>query len=481
MPDYVNELPEGCDPDTPRCKYVFYRSPEYKREDVLGRPCGLPVADREDIFGRPCGLPVADDERGRDEELCYFHSERPRRGDEKLRGELEAAVARGAYLVDARLSEAELEKAQLQGANLWGAELQGAILWRAELQGANLSEAKLQRANLLGAELQRANLSGAELQRALLWVAELQGANLSFAELQDANLVEAELQGANLRRAELQETILERAKLQGVDLWGAKLNDADLRKAIIAPIHEIDTNTNLATVKSADLCYADLSGALLSEITISPEVDLSSVILDYPICDEVCARNEAKWAEVRGLHYLTDEDRPTFAQCEAVYRQLKLSFQESGDYQRAGDFFLREMECKRAQQSWWPRLGYGLMHWLCGYGERASRLAARIALVIVCFAFLHGWAGIIDPDSGKYRLGPGLGWPFSEQSWPALWEGFQAWLTSLYFSVITFTSLGYADLAPGPGWGKAFAGLEAALGIVLMSLLLVVIVRKWSR
>ncbi|MBN4075432.1 MAG: hypothetical protein COA71_11890 [SAR86 cluster bacterium] len=43
---------------------------------------------------------------------------------------------------------------------------------------------------------------------------------------------------------------------------------------------------------------------------------------------------------------------------------------------------------------------------------------------------------------------------------------------SLYFSVVTITTLGYGDLSPISDFGKAIASLEALLGIVLMGVFL---------
>lgn len=70
-------------------------------------------------------------------------------------------------------------------------------------------------------------------------------------------------------------------------------------------------------------------------------------------------------------------------------------------------------------------------------------------------------------------VGPGWEWP----SWPALCR----WFTALYFSIVTFTTLGYGDLGGAPVWGRAAATLEVLVGSVLMSLFLVCIVRKFSR
>jgi hypothetical protein len=51
---------------------------------------------------------------------------------------------------------------------------------------------------------------------------------------------------------------------------------------------------------------------------------------------------------------------------------------------------------------------------------------------------------------------------------------------ALYFSVITFTSVGYGDIQP-IGITRAFASIEALLGIFLISLFVFVFCQKMVR
>lgn len=51
---------------------------------------------------------------------------------------------------------------------------------------------------------------------------------------------------------------------------------------------------------------------------------------------------------------------------------------------------------------------------------------------------------------------------------------------SLYFTVVTLTTLGYGDMQP-LGWGKLAASILALIGLLLSGTILAVILRRYSR
>jgi hypothetical protein len=115
---------------------------------------------------------------------------RPRSPDEPQLN-LSRVDLRGAFLHDARLSDAQFRHSNLARAHLPGAQLQNADLKDVDLREANLQRARLTGANLREAYLQDADLRGADLRDANLQAAHLAGANLQAADLAGANLTDA--------------------------------------------------------------------------------------------------------------------------------------------------------------------------------------------------------------------------------------------------------------------------------------------------
>ncbi|HUW18162.1 MAG TPA: potassium channel family protein [Sedimentisphaerales bacterium] len=173
--------------------------------------------------------------------------------------------------------------------------------------------------------------------------------------------------------------------------------------------------------------------------------------------------------------------RRLFGEDESFWRFVKQSAQEAGYYHLAGECFYNERCAGLWQKLWGPaydtippakkaaRLLLGLRllpelvfgRLLFGYGERPIRVLMASALIIVFCAVLY-WV----PGSLVYRGG---------QTDSSFFQG-------LYFSTITFTTLGYGDLYPAPeGFCRKVAMVEALAGGCLMALFVVCLAKRFSR
>jgi len=158
-----------------------------------------------------------------------------------------------------------------------------------------------------------------------------------------------------------------------------------------------------------------------------------------------------------------------------IYRKLKQAHQKHGQYDIAGEFYYREMECKRKsyrkekERGWFLNyFWFWLLRILCGYGERIKNIVGCSAFIVFSCSFFYYLFGI-SPVKGEIIK-------FSFESGFSLREfGY-----SIYYSIVTFTSLGYGDIHP-LGQSHAVASVEVILGVFLMALFVVVFVRKMSR
>ncbi|MEN6302331.1 MAG: pentapeptide repeat-containing protein [Armatimonadia bacterium] len=314
-------------------------------------------------------------------------------------------------------------------------------------------------------EIQHAVMEGVHLSEANLWGADLVHTRLCYATLVGADLVTVSLKQANLGGANLSSADIALGDLSDAHLHSADLSNADLAGANFA---------------GANLQIANLTGARLSGAKIAPNVDLDGVTW----CAADTRPAWRKWLQV-GEPMLRDELEAgavpyDLHECERLYRQIKLCYQESGQYDDAGRFFVREMECKRKQLPRWSlmRPVYHVLHFLSDYFENPWRVVVIGAIVMLLWAVAQGAVGVHLPADGTGVEGPTVAGPgFGSFDWPSL----QAFGRALYFSAITFTATGYGDYVPAHGWGQFLAATESLIGVFMMATFLVCLARKFGR
>ena len=170
---------------------------------------------------------------------------------------------------------------------------------------------------------------------------------------------------------------------------------------------------------------------------------------------------------------------------EGIYRRLKQSYQRFGDNDTAGNFYYREMECKRQQLKGAKKLFWDVFYkLLCGYGEKPFNVIwASISIIFAASLFFFYW-GIellgsevlnLTPRLINYDLSLNFQWVITNFG-----KVFNDWLECLYTSVITFTTLGYGDVHP-IGFSRIVASAEAGIGIIMTALFIFVFTRKMLR
>jgi uncharacterized protein YjbI with pentapeptide repeats len=314
--------------------------------------------------------------------------------------------------------------------------------WRAEnpavplsLVGADLSDADLSEADLGGADLSDAELCGAHMDRANLKMSNLHQADLSGARLVDADLYKVDLErafltGADLSNAYLAQANLMNADLRGAHLEGARLIESNLRSALLG-----EAVLRAAVLKNADTTGADFRGADLTD------ADLHGLSYGSP------KQRRGRFLGIRGLD-----------SCHG--NALFVRDAKDQDYLDALELAID------ATSNLWSRRGKRLLFgaWgLIDYGRSLGRPLLYAALL--CFLF-----GLI------YMFDMRLGWGLIEYSGSS-----QSPLTPFYFSIVTYTTLGYGDVLPLNWLGELLVMLEVVFGYTTLGLLLSILANRVAR
>lgn len=288
----------------------------------------------------------------------------------------------------------------------------------------------------------------------------------------------AVLQGLDLRGTEqFSNTVLIGADLTDTNVTGSDFSGADLRQCkfrnVTAKRTDFSkTNFEKATITNADLRDADLSMARLDG------ADLSSTLIngDTSFGERTPYEVELKRSDE------PDAKRDLLEIAIRTYRKLEQLSQENTLYSQASNYYRKSKDVRR-QYNWQMRnypsaILAEASRWFTGYGNRPFRVIWTSVGVVLLAAFVYPLLGGLRRTASSSSM---------VYSFPNPWysspeQAGMVLLKSVYFSVVTFTTLGYGNLEPSTTIGQYVAILEAGLGSILLALLVAVLTRStWLR
>lgn len=273
---------------------------------------------------------------------------------------------------------------------------------------------------------------------------QLRGISLRRADLEGIDLVRHHSkQGYDMSHADFY-----RANLSGAHLFHLKLNDANLMKADLR-----DANLHLADVDNANLLGVKWNGAKIENINVGRR------LMQERLADKALEVSEDDIA----LDY--------YEQAEEIYRDLRKAAEREGLFGMSGNYIRHELTMRRYQM---PRMSTErgvskLIDLFCGYGEAPLRVVGFSMVLILICAVCYFFTGL-SYGGEELVFDPGQ----------SLAEQFSLFFNCLYYSVVTFTTLGYGDFTP-IGYSRAVAAFEAFTGSFTIALFVVVFVKKMTR
>jgi len=272
----------------------------------------------------------------------------------------------------------------------------------------------------------------------------LRGIILTKGQLQDIDLVNHQKKnGYDFSYADFYHTNLKGAHLFNINLNNASIMKADLRNA----------NLNCATLTNANMLGVKWRGSKFENIKMGKKIK-----------QEVLAKKaEEQQDKQTSLDFLE--------QAEEIYRDLRKHAEQEGIFTLSGYFIQKELTMRRFQL---PRFSIKrflskIVDIFCGYGEAPLRIIALSMAIILLCAIIYtftglSYHGVVQVASSEHNLK----------------ENISLFFSSLYYSVVTFTTLGYGDFTP-VGVSRAIAAIEAFTGSFTIALFVVVFVKKMTR
>lgn len=303
-----------------------------------------------------------------------------------------------------------------------------------------LAGQRLLRADLAGLDLSRCDFTGSDLSGADLTGSQLVHARLDGAVLHGTKLERAELLGASLRGAELTEAHCERAGLGGSDLSGARLLNAHLDGATLTKAKVAGADFRASSMRGARLLDLDLDGAVFDSADLR-DADLSACRVGHA---SFCG-TDLRGSRLRGM---SDYQRASWVGAdirEADFCGAWLLRRHVLDENYLDEFRKQSPGHEWVYKVWWAT---------SDCGRSVTRWAAWTALLCVIWAGLYEIVGGIDYGGSESLLDP------------------------LYFSVVTFTTLGYGDFLPVTTGAKLLVMGEVVFGYTALGGVLSILATK---
>ena len=156
----------------------------------------------------------------------------------------------------------------------------------------------------------------------------------------------------------------------------------------------------------------------------------------------------------------------TNRQMAAAFHEFTLAFQAVGNTKEAGQFRAKQNERQRQilllEHNYSTATLYRLWQVTSNYGESLGRWAVMCLLVILAFAIAYDAFEVVGSTGN-------------------LSDKALHMFDYIYFSVITFTTLGYGDLHPVGILGQALACLEVFAGFIMFGVLLSFVGTRFQR
>lgn len=164
----------------------------------------------------------------------------------------------------------------------------------------------------------------------------------------------------------------------------------------------------------------------------------------------------------------------SYENASKLYRTISTKFENNNLLNYAGEYYYLHRKTERKILKGKDKIKSYIFWMVCGYGERPTyALITSIELVLI-FAIIYMFTGLsINGLIINYSEIP----VYKLAYMPNLNSDF---FKSLYFSITTFTTVGYGDITP-IGWSILLSGIEMLLGVTMVGLWTATLARKITR
>jgi len=337
--------------------------------------------------------------------------------------------------------------------------LENVKLVQVKFPGTNFKGSRLNDCNLYGVELVAARMAGVQCTNCIFDKAKFLGkTTLKEAFFRDCRMQGTEFRGVDGRSSDFSSSYMKDARLINCDFYGANFSGCDLRDADLS---------------GSKFDNARFSNAVMKRIKLDGQTSVKELVLNgcqLSVHDNVPTK-VAITVLSNGIVHNASFVHPVFGRKvrdQAWLNDWKRDIDNKEPLEYGGWLrFLNTMPVmSRRPLSYFGMKILQFLWWvLSDYGRSIWRWAGWSVFFSFLFSVLFFCMG-----EEHFSIDPAI---------ISGWAG--GWFKYAYYSVVTFTTLGFGDITPKTTLGMAYVMFEVVIGYVMLGGLISILANKLAR
>lgn len=254
-------------------------------------------------------------------------------------------------------------------------------------------------------------------------------------------MINCEFKSCNIEKC-----IFERTNLQNIKFEHTSLKEAIFSNVYINKMHIIDCDLRSCKIINSEIKEFEFEDNYLTKLD------------EYTFIDKI---------------KLDKNYKENYNMAFKLYKNMASKFEANGLLNNAGEYYYMskcmEHKCLRGSSK-----AKSAIFWLlCGYGERPTFALITSLEIVLVFSIIYMMTGL---SVGEYIIN------YKELIFQGLpLENLNTdFMQSLYFSIVTFTTVGYGDITP-IDLSVFLSGIEMLLGVTMVGIWTATLARKITR